>query len=286
VNEVNHWKVPKWPFFLADALLLVFAGFIAWKAQHPLGQWEAAGCFGVAALGAVLGILPFVLDYRTASKLVDVNALGAVAEKIQNLESVAARIDAATNEWVNVQTQAEKISTGAKEIGDRMAGEVRGFSEFMQKINDREKATLRLETEKLRRGEVEWLQVLVRVLDHAFALNAAAARSGQAQVAEQTASFQNACVSAVRRVGLVPFLAAPDEPFNAERHKVVDGETEPPAGAVVAETVGAGYTFQGRLLRPALVRLQDKPAGTATSDDEAGSSKPPHAESQPDQLPL
>ena len=173
---------------------------IRWAKGRLPRAWAAA------ALGTVLGILPFLLDYRMASKLVDVNALGAVAEKIQNLETLAARIDAATNEWVNVQTQAEKISTGAKEISDRMALEVRGFSEFMQKINDREKATLRLETEKLRRGEVEWLQVLVRVLDQVFALHAAAARSGQAQVTEQTASFRKRLRErrAPRRLGAVP----------------------------------------------------------------------------------
>jgi hypothetical protein len=28
-------------------------------------------------------------------------------------------------------------------------------------------------------------------------------------------------------------------------------------GAIIAETIAAGYTFQGKLLRPALVRLRD-----------------------------
>ena len=124
-------------------------------------------------------------------------------------------------------------------------------------MNDNEKAALRLEVEKLHRGEVEWLQVLVRILDHVFALNAAAARSGQPRLAEQITQFQNACRDAARRIGLMPFAAAPDEPFDAERHQAVDMESEPPAEAVVAETVGAGFTFQGRLLRPALVRLRE-----------------------------
>ena len=70
-----------------------------------------------------------------------------------------------------------------------MAAEVREFSEFMQKMNDSEKAALRLEIEKFRRGEGEWLQVLVRILDHVFLLHAAAARSGQPKLAEQIAQF-------------------------------------------------------------------------------------------------
>ena len=122
-------------------------------------------------------------------KAIEVNALGAVAEKIQNLEKLAAQIGSATNQWLEVQAQAEKTAAGAKQIADKMAAEVREFSEFMQKMNDSEKAALRLEVEKFRRGEAEWLQVLVRIFDHIFALHAAAARSGQPKLAEQIAQF-------------------------------------------------------------------------------------------------
>jgi hypothetical protein len=128
--------------------------------------------------------------------------------------------------------------------------------------------------EKMRRGEVEWLQVVVHILDHIFALHTAAARTGDAKFSEPIATFQNACHGIARRVGLTPFVAGPDEPFNAERHQVVDSKEAPPAGAIVSETVGSGYTFQGRPLRPALVRLRgataavkpptEKPAPVAT----------------------
>ena len=210
-----------------------------------------------ATVGALLGVAPFILDYRAILRLVEVNALGEVAGKIQDLERLATRISTATGEWTNVQTQAEKISTGAREIADRMGEEVRQFSEFMQKMNDSEKAALRLEVEKFHRGEAEWLQVLVRILDHIFALHAAAVHSHQPQLAEQITHFQNACRGAARRVGVTPFVAEPDEPFDPERHQALDTKSKPPADATVAETVGAGYTFQGRLLRPALVRLKE-----------------------------
>ena len=131
-----------------------------------------------------------------------VNALGAVADKIQDLEKLAAQISSATNQWDVIQGQAEKTAAGAKQIADKMGAEVREFSEFMQKMNDSEKATLRLEVEKMHRGEAEWLQMLVRIFDHIFALHAAATRSGQPQLAEQITHFQNACRDTVRRIGL------------------------------------------------------------------------------------
>jgi len=263
MNDVTKWKVPKWPFLLGNLLLLGFAYFIVWKSPHPIAKWEIIACFASAALGAVVGMIPFILDYRAMGKVLEISALGSVAEQIQNLEKLAAQISSATNEWVNAQTLAEKTNAGAKQIADKMVAEVQGFSEFMKKMNDSEKATLRLEVEKLRRGEVEWLQVLVRIMDHVFALHAAAVRTGDPKFTEPLTNFQNACRGTVRRIGLTPFAAEPDKPFNPERHQVAGGMEKPLDGAVVAETVSVGYTFQGKLLRPALVKLREgKPLAT------------------------
>jgi len=256
MNDVTKWKVPKWPFLLGNLLLLGFAYFIVWKSPHPIAKWEIIACFASAATGAIVSIIPFILDYRAMGKAIEVNALGSVAEKIQDLEKLAAQISSATNEWMNAQSLAEKTSAGAKQITDKMAVEVREFSEFMKKMNDSEKATLRLEVEKLRRGEAEWLQVLVRLMDHVFALHAAAVRTGDPKFSEPITSFQNACRGTSRRIGLTPFAAELNEPFNPERHQVAGTKDKPPEGAVIAETVGAGYTFQGKLLRPALVKLR------------------------------
>ena len=136
-----------------------------------------------------------------------------------------------------------------------MAVEVRQFAEFQQKMNDTERAALRLEVEKLRRSEEEWLQILVRIMDHIHALHTAAARSGQPELATQIGSFQNACRGVVRRVGLVLFGAEAGEKFDAQKHRA-HGVENPSADAAVAETLAPGITFQSRLVRPALVRLR------------------------------
>jgi molecular chaperone GrpE (heat shock protein) len=147
-----------------------------------------------------------------------------------------------------------------------MTAEIRDFNEFQAKMNDTEKGALRLEVDKLRRIEGDWLQVVARILDHVFALHTAAARSGQPELAEQVGQFQHACRDTARRVGLTPFEVAAGEAFDAERQRV-HGTENPPAGAAVAETLAPGLTFQGRLIRPALVRLQaaDAPAETAAA---------------------
>ena len=265
MNDALKWKVPKLPFITAEVLLIVGGYIFAVQAPHAIRHWEVfVAC---VAAGAGIGIIPFILDYRAMGKVLEINALGAVAEKIQNLDQFCAQISAATGRWAAVQEfvgeNAEKTATSARQIADKMGAEVRDFLESMKKMNDSEKAALRLETEKLRRGESEWLQTLVRILDQIFAMHGAAARSNQPKVVEQIAQLQNACQGAVRRLGLNGFVAQANEPFDATRHQLLDTKQKTVDGAVVAETLAAGYTFQGKLLRPALVRMRE-PAATSS----------------------
>jgi len=259
MNDALKWKVPKWPFFTVQLLLIAAGYVVAMQAPHAIRHWEIfVAC---VAIGAVVSIIPFILDYFAMGKIIEINALGSVAEKIQNLDQFCAQISAATGRWAAVQEfvgeNAEKTATAARQIADKMGAELRDFSDFMKKRDDSEKAAMRLEVEKLRRGETEWLQTLVRILDHTFALHAAAIRANQPKVAEQIAQFQSACHSAVRRLGLNSFVAQPNEPFDAARHQLLDSKEKPADGAVILETLATGFTFQGKLIRPALVRLHE-----------------------------
>lgn len=268
-QHLPELKVPKWPFFLANAFMLGLAYFLFyWQAKFPLTHWEVIACSVCVFLAALLGILPYLLEYRAVIKygalvkLIETSSLRDAADKIQNLESCVAQISSAADQLQTAQTQADKTASLANQITDRMAQEVKEFTEFMQKANDGEKATLRLEVEKLRRAEGEWLQVLVFIMDHIFALNKAAERSGQDNLIKQLGHFQNACRDAARRVGLIPVVANPGDAFDAQKHQLPEGEA--PTGASVGEVLVCGYSYQGKLLRRTLVQLSgEKPETTA-----------------------
>jgi molecular chaperone GrpE (heat shock protein) len=293
MNKVSDWKVTKWPFLLGNAAMIVAAFAVIWKAEHPISQAEIYISVGCVAFGALLGCLPFILEYRATKKLVEINAVTTVAEQLQDLKKYSAQVSTATDQWARVQEttkgDAEKTVAAAREITERMTTEIREFNEFQVKLNDTEKGALRLEVEKLRRAEGEWLQVVARILDHIFALHNAAARSGQPELAAQIGQFQNACRDAARRVGLTPFEAAPEEKFDAERHRA-HGVENPPADAVAGETLAPGLTFQSRLIRPALVRLREAGVPVAETSTapaaEAAPEKTEGTEAAPDQLSL
>ena len=249
-------RLVKWPFFFGNVVLFALAWFTVHQSRRPMGSLEVFVCLVCVTLGAFLSIWPYILEYRSATRLVETGALTSVISQIQNLEQVAARVDGATAQWTTVQESADKTARKADEIAQKMADEVKAFNEFIAKSNDGEKAALRLEVDKMRRAENDWLQVLVRILDHVHAINRAAAQSGQPNVVEQLSRFQNACHDAARRVGLAPFTAAADDKFDTQRHQVITGQPKPADGALVDETVACGYTFQGRMLRPAMVRVR------------------------------
>jgi molecular chaperone GrpE (heat shock protein) len=279
MSDLNAPKLAKWPFFLGDALLLGMAYYISYQSKFALGHWELGFVVLCVVVGALLAIAPFLLEYTALVKLTEAGALTTVVSQLHNLEGIAAQISGATGRWQDAQDQADKTATAAREIAERMTAEVQAFTEFMKKANDSERANLRLEVDKLRRAEADWLQVLVRTLDHVFALHQGALRSGQPGLIEQLGNFQNACRDAARRVGLTPFTADEAEPFDPQRHQLVEATAKPAPGAVVGQTIAAGYTFQGRLLRPALVTLGETPAAVPAPELET-------APTQQSSLPL
>ncbi|PYM13354.1 MAG: nucleotide exchange factor GrpE [Verrucomicrobia bacterium] len=283
MSERTQPKVHKLPFFFADAVLLGVAWLIFSQSKTPMTAWQTFFCAASVALGATFGVMPFLLEYRAAMKLAEADRLTNAVLQIENLEIIGRQIANATAGWQTAQEHADKAVEAAREIADGITKEARAFSEFLQKANDTEKNHLRLEVDKLRRAENEWLQVLVRLLDHTYALYQAAVGSGQGNLVEQLGHFQNACRDIARRVGLVPFVATPGEPFDSKVHQLADANVVPAAEARVAETIATGYTFQGQVVRTALVTLQNgEAAGQPSPGEFATETQPPTAEVEPE----
>jgi len=280
MNDGTSPKIHKWPFLAGDVLLLAAAAFTVLQGPGPFMPWEKGLCVLAVAVGALLGVAPFVLEYRAVVKLAEADILATTIGQLQRLESIANNVAAATAQWTGVQDQAAQTQRAAKEVADRMTAEAKEFAEFMKKANDAEKATLRLEVDKLRRAEGDWLQVVVGVLDHVFALHLAAGRSGKPELIGQLGAFQHACRDIARRVGVTPFEAEAGETFDAQRHRLPDEAQAVPTGARIHETLAPGISFQGQLLRPVLVALEVAPAESPPQESGAAAATP---ESVPDQ---
>ena len=279
MSDQSAPKIAKWPFLAADALLLGTAVFIAINARAPLTASPIIMVSLCVLAGAVLSVVPFVMDYQASAKIAEYKNFSSSVQQIENVRNVANQISFATAQWQMVQEQAGKTITAARDISERMTKEAQAFSEFMLKANDAEKAHLRLEVEKLHRNEGEWMHTIVRVMDHVYALYLAGVKSGQENLRVQLGNFQNACREAARRLGLVPFEAKADEVFDDKKHQLPDAKAKALPGSKIGETLATGFTFQGKVLRPAVVTLKSpteaEPQQTELLDeDEEEDDKP------------
>ncbi len=255
MTDHNSTKLAIWPFLLCDIVFLGTAYVVFSVGHRPLTLGEAAILAACVGGGAWSFLTPFLRRNEAAIKLAESESLNTTVAQIRNLEQVAGQVSSATNHLKTAQDQSVQTIAAAAAIADRMTEESRAFSEFIQKANDTEKNHLRLEVEKLRRAEGDWLQILVHFLDHIFALHQAAVRSGKPALIEQIGNFQNVCRDTARRVGLVCFSAEAEQPFDEKLHQLMEGEAQPESGATISETVVAGYSYQGRVIRRAMVRM-------------------------------
>jgi molecular chaperone GrpE (heat shock protein) len=269
-------KLPKWPFFLGDFLLLVLAGFIIYQSAWPLGLWQISFCLTAVALGAYLSIVPFLREFHVSTKLAEANALSTALARIDNLQTIQDQIQNATNQWMTVQEHSARTAQTAKEIADQFKVDAQEASALLGQINDRETAHLRLEVEKLRRSERDWLQMTVLILDHVYALTHAAGRSGQPRLISQLSQFQQACRDAARRLGLVAYAATPDDCFDPVKHQTPEPHDAVSANARIAETVAAGFSFQGQLIRKAVVTLRPPSEVKDSETEDESIEKQPH----------
>ena len=250
--------LPKWPFILADVLLLAVSAWLLLKVlpTRTSGAYVVAGLAVVAwIVGAILCVWPWIAEFKAQSQQAQNDNLTDALQQIDRLEEIGARVQSATGSWQSAQDSAMRVVQAAKEIEERIKTDSKEFMEFAERINADEKQSMRLEVEKLRRNEAEWLQVAARMLDHTFALTAAALRSGQPNLATQMTNFQTACREAARRVGLVPFHPAVGDPYDDRSQQLEDPNAKAEEGAMVSDILATGFTFQGQLLRKALVRV-------------------------------
>jgi molecular chaperone GrpE (heat shock protein) len=255
MNFENRRSVlPFWPFVILDVLFLGMAVVIYKNAHRPFESIDA-GLVIACVVGAAFCIaLPFLRRNADDNAIAQAQLVADAVTEIKKLEAIAQQINGATAQWQGVQEHAAKTVETAREVADSMSVEAKAFVEFLKKANESEKSHLRLEVEKLRRAEGQWLEVLVRVMDNIHALHLAALQSGKANLINQMTQFQNSCFDATRRLGLIPVVVEPGAPYDDKSHQLFEGE-KATAGAKVGATIGCGYTFQGQVLRKPVVML-------------------------------
>lgn len=261
------------PFLISATVLNLVGYYIMKTSPHPISNLTGGLVAVCVVSAAIISVLPFMWDAKAALRSEELDTLAIASSQIKDVQRLVDSISTATAQWMTVQEHSAMAVEAARTVSSEMTAEAKRFSEFMAQANDREKSTLKLEVEKLKRGEAEWLQVVVVMLDHVYALYHAALRSEKQNVINQLTNFRLACHEAARRMGLVPFIAEDGDSFDGEKHQWAKGDEAVPAESAVHRTVVMGLTFQGQQIRRAVVVLEgdeEVPSGgsTAPNSDE------------------
>ena len=253
-------RIRKWPFFAADGLFLALAGGIVVSGGGGLAleSWGLLMVMVCVGLGGVFGVWPFLAEYREESRRFEAREFGSVLGQVKRLEEVGKLVSESSEQWREMAEKGELLAKAAEETTVRVREERELFREIAEKADAKERDHLRLEAEKLRRSEREWLGVLAGIMYHVFALHRAGKSSGQAKLIQQLNGFQGACLDICRRVGLSQYVVKAGEVFDPKIHKAEEGRPLP-KNPVVRETLAPGFSFQGR---PAYLPLVALAAGT------------------------
>lgn len=264
-------QIKRWPFVVGDVLLLGTAAGLAIMAHLGQLPWSTGVAFVITlavVAGAWLLVWPFLKDHEMAAQAHLQEDWADTLQQVRHVQAVAAQVTSAITHVTTAQDTTRKCISQAEQLAERLQAEHQVFVQALHQSNDKEKRSMQLEIDKMRRSEEESLEVIVHLLDHTFALLQAGRRTGQTGLVEQLTQFRGACLDATRRLGLVAHEAAPGDKFDPQIHRVADA-SEDVEGGVIVGTIACGYTYRGSGIRPIIVRLESSGASSVGAMSES-----------------
>ena len=288
-------QLPRWIFFLTDAVLLFTAWFIANRSAAPLSATAALSVTACVVAGAIIGTIPLVLHYeREKNEALDdrQRALEALALTIS---TSAEQISIAAQGLHEIAELAQKNLRYAEQLPAKLEEKVAEFQTLLANAQEEEREELKRELAQLRASESDRLEAIADKVDHASGelakLEAAAQlnlASAQAALAKVPAALATATTTALAEIEskLAAAPAAPAsqptpaaakaaaKPAEVGVHiePVVPPTAAPFAGDIVstpaepsAETVAPASTPVAEEPRPVRKRAPRKPKATETT---------------------
>jgi len=153
-------KLPKLPFLIGDGVLIATAVLIAQRSAAPLPPAALLAIVACVAVGAVLAVIPFLVDYARRQE-------GALTERQNSLEALA-RTTAAAAEQISIaasgmHTIGELVHKNLK-VADQLPHKLQEkINEFHQQRDEAavaENEALTQEINNLRASEAEKLEAV------------------------------------------------------------------------------------------------------------------------------
>jgi len=165
-------SMPKWPFLLGD-LVLVAAALALWATQAPLTSLQTLVALGALGLGAVLFVIPFVMDFTTRAQLRSLELEQARAEDYQRLSALDAEMRKQARTAAESQEHAARATAALDNLARKLDARLAPLEAVQKSLESASagfqeaiaiQATMEHDDLERRQGQLEKLSVSVTAI--------------------------------------------------------------------------------------------------------------------------
>ncbi|MBL9219852.1 MAG: hypothetical protein JNG82_15295 [Opitutaceae bacterium] len=162
-------RLSKTVFLLIDAGLLLTAFIIVYLAKEPYAPLPFVSAVLCVALAAIIGLIPFLIDYAADSAEYVQQERARHAEQAQRLNAAGESLARAAAQIKAVEEAVHKTAHAAEHLPYRMQEKLAEFNQQLATAEDEEKERLTEEVATLRQSESERLAALASKLSQTLA---------------------------------------------------------------------------------------------------------------------
>lgn len=162
-------RLPKLPFFVADAVLLAAAAALAAFSPHPLDATIIVVIAVLVMIGAGLIIAPFIVAYSADTSEAMDRERERVNEQVARLHAATESLARAAAQIKAVEEAVHKAARDAETLPYRMQEKLAEFNEALAAKEDNDREALETELEELRATNSDQLKVTAEKISKAAA---------------------------------------------------------------------------------------------------------------------
>jgi hypothetical protein len=152
-------RLPKWTFLAIDAGLLLTAFLIAYFAKNPYAPLPFITAVLFVAAAAVVGLIPFLVDYAADSAEYVQQERARVSDQVQRLHAAGESLARAAAQIKAVEEAVHKTAHAAENLPYRMQEKLAEFNEALAEKEEGDREALEQELAELRAANSEQLKV-------------------------------------------------------------------------------------------------------------------------------
>ena len=173
-------RLPKWPFFVSDAILFAIVALIAVYGPRPVQGWPLFAAVASGVLGAILFLIPLLADYAHKQDEALDERQRALETLSRTVATSAEQISIAANGLHELLDLSHRTLKQAEQLPHKLQEKIAEFQQLLATANDEEKEELERELATLRSSDSERIEATADKIHKAAAdwakLEAAAAK--------------------------------------------------------------------------------------------------------------